>query len=152
MKQLLFLSLLLTNLSFADELVLFEKPVKELPRFNHLDTKFQVDTSTSGGSIILTAIDEFQTVRCRGRGPDVSCDTEITRLKVFSHEIKVPDLNLEGDTLIFRGSSGAVECAKLGRSRVLRRPTLFLSGFCKTKATVSSKLGKKFVSVKLITQ
>ena len=41
--------------------------------------------------------------------------------------------------MIYNGVNGEVNCGKLGLSRVLRRPTLYLSGTCELKSYITNR-------------
>ena len=71
---------------------------------------------------------------------------------VFTENVMVPNLTLEADKLVYRGPMGAIECATLGRSRVLRRPTLFMSGACQAKTAIVKINGISHLQLKFITQ
>lgn len=49
---------------------------------------------------------------------------------IFSKTVKIENLMLMGDQMVFRGTEGDVDCGKMGVSRVFKRPTIILSGNC----------------------
>lgn len=147
MRKLLVSVLLISNVSFAAELIVFEKPAAEIPRFHNLNSILQINYSTSEGQVRLTAEQEMRQRRCSGRREDRECSYETTSFTVFSKDIIVPDLLVEGNKLIFRSSSRSVDCGTLGVTRVFRRPTLYLTGACSTRAEVTTRDGQDFIQV-----
>ncbi len=152
MKNFFALMLLISQVAFAGELVVFEKPIFEMPTFQDSDAIFQVNQTTSEGYLRLTASRLQRRRLCSGPVGERDCLPDLWMEVVFSQNVAVPDLRLEGDKLIYRGPMGSVECATLGRSRVFRRPTLFMSGACEAKTAVVKKDGFSVLQLKFITK
>ncbi len=152
MKSFFALALMISQLAVAGELVVFEKQVMSLPRFDDTNTAFQVD-GNSEGFIRLTA-SRYEPRRrfCNGPIMERECLPDFEYRVVLTENVMVPNLSLEADKLIYRGPMGAIECATLGRSRVLRRPTLFMSGACTAKTAIVKKEGISYLQLKFITQ
>jgi hypothetical protein len=151
MKSILALALMISQLAVAGELVVFEKQVMSLPRFDDTNTAFQVD-GNSEGYIRLVGTRRVRGTRCTGPVMDRDCMNDDYDMSVFEEKVLVPNLSLEVDKLIYRGPMGAIECATLGRSRVLRRPTLFMSGACQAKTAIVKIDGLSYLQLKFITQ
>ena len=49
---------------------------------------------------------------------------------VFEATVKIDGLMLVGDKVIYHAPEGEVDCGTMGTSRILKRPTLYLSGKC----------------------
>ena len=66
---------------------------------------------------------------------------------IFSKTVKIENLMLMGDQVVYRGTEGDVNCGTLGVSRIFKKPTLNLTGNClfKTK-TDGNKLEVFFVT------
>ncbi|WPU66705.1 hypothetical protein [Peredibacter starrii] len=60
-------------------------------------------------------------------------------MTVFSDSVKIDNLNLVDDKLIYLGAEGEVECGTMGVTRIFKKPTLLLNGNCKLEANVSRK-------------
>ena len=58
-------------------------------------------------------------------------------MTVFSDSVKIDNLILVDDKLIYQGAEGEVECGTMGVTRVFKKPTLLLSGNCKLDADVT---------------
>ncbi len=152
MKKLFAAFVLLSQVAVAGELVVFEKALSELPTFQSTDSIFQVNKQTSEGYIRLVASRLQRRRLCSGPVGERDCMPDLWMEAVFAEDVIVPDLRLEGDKLIYRGPMGSIECATLGRSRVLRRPTLFLSGACQSKEEVLWKNGVQVLQLKFVTK
>lgn len=61
---------------------------------------------------------------------------------IYSKTVKIENLMLMGDQVVYQGAEGNVDCGKMGVTRVFKKPTLLLSGNCslKTKTTYGNKL------------
>lgn len=100
----------------------------------HVSTSFYVDQVTNEGFAKVVVTKERFHVGPNGcvnsvcaPGPiDYGPQYEL----VYSDLVKVEGLTLVDKKLVFQGEGETVECATFGLSRVLKRPTLYLSGKC----------------------
>ena len=59
---------------------------------------------------------------------------------------------MNGDDVIYQGAEGDVVCGTMGRSRVFRVPTFYLSGKCDLEGTIVKENGMNKLSVKFKTK
>ncbi len=59
-----------------------------------------------------------------------------TTREIYDQRIQINNLKLVGDQMIYYGRNGRVNCGRLGESRVLRVPTLYLSGNCQLRGSI----------------
>jgi hypothetical protein len=143
-----------------------------------VDTRFQMDTATKEGFVKVT-VSELETIYqppmgCHygpydypypypypGRhypyphgGGYRNCypmPTTVART-IFEDTVKVDNLMLVDNKVIYLGVNGEVECGTLGRSRVLRMPTIFLTGKCELTGRVMRTRTDSSINVTLRTK
>jgi hypothetical protein len=71
-----------------------------------------------------------------------------TQVLVFSGLKKIDGLMLMGDQAVYHSAQGNIVCGTMGESRVLKVPTLYLSGNC----SLSSKITGNKLTVTLTTK
>lgn len=107
--------------------------------------KFYMDTETGIGYADVTVdLITFTWVPGRGHCDRFGCygggSTRVPmRNRIYSNRVEVPGLNLIDKQMIYTSTEGEINCGKLGRSRWLRRSTLFLSGNCKLRTTLDRR-------------
>jgi hypothetical protein len=69
---------------------------------------------------------------------------------ILSNKVKIEGVTMNGDDVIYQGAEGDVVCGTMGRSRVFRVPTFYLSGNCSLQGKISELGGVKQLTVKLI--
>ncbi len=117
-----------------------------------VDTKFHIDTDMKEGFAKISVEEQF-TVYVRNcynggyygpRGPGFPrpypgpnypgsyCQTipQTQYRTIMTDKVKIPGLTMNGDEVIYQGADGDVVCGTMGRSRVFRVPTFYLSGKC----------------------
>ncbi len=145
----LFLGISIAN---ASEITVLDVLDSSLPNYNSTNTAIQINTLTNQGYIRLTASKEFNHVRCSGTREDRNCDLETESLQVYTKDIDVTGLTLDGDKLVYRGEAGAIECATLGTSRVFHVPTLYLTGNCQAKVMLKKIDGISRLQLNFVTK
>lgn len=126
MKSFLALALLLeVGASFAGTMRITSVDVPK--RMTSVETRFVVNAEGKANAI---AVDVTRAVP----GPQGMSLPAVTTTVV-----EVPELMLMGDTLTLLSRDGNVDCGEMGKTRVLRRPVLRLSGNCAVKATVNGR-------------
>lgn len=112
---------------------------------------FQVNEATLEGSASVVVSEEHYVPRPGPIGypypqpyPGPSSYTVIT----FQDQVKIPGLMLMGDRVVYHGAQGDVDCGRYGKSRVFKRPTIFLNGQCELQTTIRNQR----LVVKLITK
>lgn len=134
------IAILISVLSFAamaETVTLLETnvPTRTFGR-TYANAKFFMDTTTNQGYADITVTEENYGYgypgrqRCDRWGCYPMPDPIPTTRVIFSTRVEVPNLTLVDKNMLYRGINGEVNCGKLGTSRVLRRPTLYLSGNC----------------------
>lgn len=67
---------------------------------------------------------------------------------ILSNKVKIEGVTMNGDDVIYQGADGDVVCGNMGRSRVFRVPTFYLSGKCSLQGKISEVNGVKQLTVK----
>ena len=153
MKKFLAALLVLTTSAFAAEVTVLETNLPITQGYTSVDTKFYIDTEMKEG-FAKVAVDEQYTVmvqQCNygggypgpgpipGRGyprPFPGGGTYCRSIPqtmfrtVLTDKVKIEGMTMNGDEVIYQGAEGTVVCGTMKRSRILRVPTLYLSGKC----------------------
>lgn len=146
MKKLLALLVLSTSLAHAAEVTVLEAELMQTSSTDMVDTRFQVDRTTGEGKVTVTVSRQEYNHFPEYPGP-MGCDmygrcypNQWNRMPVivtvFDKTVAVEGLALHGDRVIYAAAEGDVDCGKLGVSRVLRKPTIFLTGNCKLNGKI----------------
>jgi len=162
MKKFLAALMIISSVSaFAGEVQILDQQVMSIGNGRTMvDARFQVDKNTTEGFVDVTVTEE----RYMGNpypGP-IGCDQwgrcHPNRMPmpmpvtVFSQRVKVEGLMLMGDTVMYHGAEGNVDCGTLGVSRIFRKPTIFLNGNCKLVGNVTGNYNNTRVVVKMKTK
>lgn len=113
-------------------------------------TRFYMDKTTGEGFAKITATEE-RYINVPGRvGPHGEWMPQAPQTMpviIFEETVKIDNLMLMDNKIIFHGAEGDVNCGTLGVSRVFKKPTIFLSGKCDLNARIrGSNLTVKFVT------
>lgn len=122
MKKLFLAALsLAASTAFAEQVVVMEKSVPLVyDGYSQVSTRFYMDQKSGEGYVKVMVIERRHYGRNGGR----------TYTAIFADQEKVPGLVLMGDQAVYQGAEGNVVCGTMGVSRVLKVPTLYLSGNC----------------------
>lgn len=71
---------------------------------------------------------------------------------ILADKVKIEGITMNGDDVIFQGADGDIVCGSMGRSRVFRVPTFYLSGKCDLDGNVVTENGQKVLVVKFKTK
>lgn len=110
-------------------------------RDTDVDTRFYVDPDTREG-FVQVEVEEAHTVYRRGCHYDrygrcyPTTYTDRVYRTVFKDTVKVDGLMLMDKSVVLHTAEGDVECGTYGLSRVLKRPTIYLSGKCDIQGRV----------------
>jgi hypothetical protein len=142
MKKFLVAFLVLASMAVnAAEVVVLEA---ELPVINRagalVDTRFYMDLKTGEG-FVKAAVSEQRYTDFPGNTwcsydqwgrciPNQRPFPTPIQVLVFSDTVKVEGLMLMGDQAVYTGAEGNVICGTIKPSRILKVPTLYLSGNC----------------------
>lgn len=166
---LAFIALSSSIVANAAEITLLDTPIPYSRAYTTVDTRFHIDTDMKEG-YAKVVVEEEEYInnypnRCwRGgygpRGPygpgypgGYYCDNYPTRTyrTIFSENVKIEGLTTNGNEVIYQGENGDVVCGRMGKSRVFKVPTLFLSGNCTLKGQMYLENGVKKLVVKFKT-
>lgn len=126
-----------------------------------VETKFHVDTDMKEVFAEINAYEQVTTYveHCSGGYnrpgfPRRTCHTvpQIRYQNIFTDQVKIKDMAMNDDDVIYQGPQGDVVCGTMGRSRVFRIPTFYLSGKCDLAGTIVNENGINKLSVKFITE
>ena len=81
-------------------------------------------------------------------GPICRTATRMESNTVLTNKVKIEGVTMNGDEVIFQGADGDVVCGTMGRSRVFRVPTFYLSGNCSLSGKISLENGVQKLTVK----
>lgn len=146
MKVVLLFALLLTSaFAMTERVVLLETQVPFSYDTLNSNARFYMDTETGMGYADVS-VDELRRdilpgpIRCDRWGcyGGYPGDFPTTR-RILTKRVEIPNLKLIDKEMIYFGIDGEVNCGKLGRSRVLRRATLYLSGKCQLKSSIRNR-------------
>ncbi|MFP5385604.1 MAG: hypothetical protein ACLGHN_05955 [Bacteriovoracia bacterium] len=139
MKKMLMAALFVfSSVAFAGEVTVLETEVPRLHSRDRstVDSRFYIDTESRKGYVKVKVSKEIwnhhRHFPHRGRH-DRHFPSYVT---VFEDTVKVDNLVLEGDQVMYYGAEGAVNCGTMGVSRVFKIPTLYLSGNCKLSGNI----------------
>lgn len=136
--------------AFAVEIQVLDAALPVMSSYNsQVDARFQMDKTTGEGSVVVTVSEMRWTTMGGhydqwGRYYPHRVNMPVV---VFKESTKLEGLALHGDQVIYAGAEGDVNCGRLGESRVLRRPTIFLTGKCKLSGRVTGNWNTARVNV-----
>lgn len=148
MKKLIIAALALSASSvFAAQVVVMDTEVRLHRETDHkVISKFYVDQQTGQGFVKASVLE--RRVLNRGRG-----DRNIQYVEIFSNTEEVPGLMMFEDKLVYQAPEGEVVCGTMKDSRILRIPTLYLSGACKlSNSLVKTRAKTRQLTVTLTTK
>lgn len=168
MKKFLAISLVLASTAFAhaSEITVLSTNIPATRGNTTVDTRFYIDTEMKE-AYAQVSVDEQVTVYVQDcsyggyYGPynpryprpypgNYYCRTvpQIRYNTILTDKVKIEGMTMNGDDVIYQGTEGDVVCGKMGRSRVFRVPTFFLSGKCDLVGTIAQENGIKKLTVK----
>lgn len=146
--KFLVLAFLASTSLFAAEMTVLDYSDSKLGKAKAANASFSIDLKTNKGFVKVEAT-RREDLRRGGYTPGTSRPTHVTRtVVVFKELVPVVGLDLVGDKVNFEDPNGTIECGTMGETRILRKPTLYLSGNCKLQASLK---GDRLV-VKLMTK
>ena len=168
MKTLIIASLVLASSAFAQasDVTILSTNLPATRGYTSVDTKFIVDTEMKEAFAKIN-VDEQVTVMVRdcsggyGPGPRPGpgypgryCRTfpQTQYRTLFSEKVKIEGMTMNGDDVIYQSAEGDVVCGTMGRSRVFRIPTFYLSGKCDLVGSIVRENGGNKVSVRFVTK
>lgn len=162
MKKFILLALVvLASAAQAAEVVVMEASLSLVNESRALvDTRFYMDTKTGEGFVKATVAEErfnrFPQEWCSydpyGRCIPQNRFPQPTLETVFSDSKKIDGLMLMGDQAVYHSAEGNVVCGTMGVSRILKVPTLYLSGNCKLESSIVKDGFNRKLVIKLKTK
>lgn len=162
MKKLIFAMLISVSSAFAAEVVVMDIPARDLRGATEVDSKFVVNEELG---TVSARMDALQTItQCMGGGyygggygrggyygpyygPGYrNCFTTTRTIMTMTEE--VPGMTVVDKVVSLDG----VVCGKMGISRILKLPTLYLNGKCKLSEKIVRVNGEKRLIVKVTTK
>lgn len=142
MKLFAMALVLLSTSVFAESVTLLDTRIGTSFGYTRASAKFFMDTDTGIGyaRIIVTETERNPFPPGRTICDQFGCypapiPTPIQRT-ILSEQVMIPGLTLEDNQMIYRADDREINCGRLGVSRVLRRPTLYLSGKCELNSDI----------------
>ena len=174
MKKVIIASLVLASTAFAhaSDVTVLTTNLPATRGITTVDTKFHIDTNMKEAFAKIN-VDEQTTILvqdCSGgygggyrypgpRYPGPSYPGRYCRTipqtqyrSILSDKVKIEGMTMNGDDVIYQSAEGDVVCGTMGKSRVFRIPTFYLSGKCDLVGTIYNENGVSKVSVKFITK
>jgi hypothetical protein len=158
MKKFLVLAIaLLASAASASEITVLEAVVPTSTMgTTSSSAKFFVDTTTNEGFVVAEVTEtewrEYPGGYWDQWGRWHPIPQRVPEIKtIFSKKVAIEGLMLMGDQLVYHGATGNVVCGTMGLSRVLKVPTLYLSGNCKLTTKMGYTNGGELLTVKLKT-
>ena len=168
MKTLIIASIVLASSAFAQasDVTILSTNLPATRGYTSVDTKFIVDTEMKEAFAKIN-VDEQVTVMVRdcsggyGPGPRPGpsypgryCRTipQTQYRTLFSDKVKIEGMTMNGNDVIYQSAEGDVVCGTMGRSRVFRIPTFYLSGKCDLVGSIVRENGGNKVSVRFVTK
>jgi hypothetical protein len=173
MKNLILASLVLATTAFAhaSEVTILSTEMPAGRGFTTVNTKFHIDTDMKEAFAKIN-VEEQITVYvqdCGGYGPGYPypyprgprypypgtyCRTfpQTQYRTIMTDKVKIEDMTMNGNDVIYQGPEGDVVCGTMGRSRVFRVPTFYLSGKCDLDGSIVRENGVNKLTVKFRTK
>lgn len=179
MKTVIIATLVLASAAFAQasDVTVLTTNLPATRGITTVDTKFHIDTNMKEAYAKIN-VDEQTTILvqdCSGgnygggygggypypgpRYPGPSYPGRYCRTfpqtqyrSILSDKVKIEGMTMNGDDVIYQSAEGDVVCGTMGKSRVFRVPTFYLSGKCDLVGTIYNENGVSKVSVKFITK
>jgi hypothetical protein len=174
MKTVIIATLVLASSAFAQasDVTVLSTNLPATRGYTTVDTKFYIDTDMKE-AFAQISVDEQITVYVQdcsyggNRGPGYPypgrypqpypgryCQTyPQTRINtVLTDKVKIEGMTMNGDDVIYQSAEGDVVCGTMGRSRVFRVPTFYLSGKCDLVGKIVKTNGADLLTVKFVTK
>lgn len=169
MKTVIIASLVLASTAFAQasDVTVLTTNLPATRGYTSVDTKFYIDTDMKEAFAKIN-VDEQVTIYvqdCSGGGyygpgypgpsyPGRYCRTvpQTSYRNILSDKVKIEGMTMNGDDVIYQSAAGDVVCGTMGKSRVFRIPTFYLSGKCDLVGKIFNENGVNKLSVKFITK
>ncbi len=147
MKNLVILILAFSSLNaFADITEIYQTRIARGYDLVQADAKFYMDQVTGQGYAKLNVTETYYrysppTSRCDQYGCHTVPGHRIPTTRTILREtIEIEGLTITDNLITFSHNHKEINCGKLGRSRVLRRPTIYLTGNCKLNTYIRHDL------------
>ncbi|MFP5386866.1 MAG: hypothetical protein ACLGHN_12350 [Bacteriovoracia bacterium] len=166
MKKMFLATLLVASTAFAQasEVTVLSTEIPATRGFTSVDTKFYIDTDMKEAYAKVHVQEQFTVyVRNCSYGPGYPypypypgqyCNTfpQTQYRTIMTDKVKIEGMTMNGDDVIYQGAEGDVVCGKMGRSRIFKVPTFYLSGKCDLDGKIVRENGVNKLTVKFITK
>ena len=169
MKKMILASLVLASTVFAQaaEVTILSTNIPPTRGLTRVETKFYIDTDMKEGFAKFMVEEQYTTyVRICNGGPGYPgprptprpypgyCRTipQTQYRTILTDKVKIEGMTMNGDDVIYQGAEGDVVCGTMGRSRVFRVPTFYLSGKCDLDGRVVRVAGANQLTITLKTK
>jgi hypothetical protein len=143
MKTLALALMLISTSALANEVTLLVKTLPITRGLPSVSSKFSIDTDLKEGFAKVLVTEQYieYVQRCNGgypSGPICTTYPETRYNTVLTEKVKIEGMTTNGDDVIYQGTEGDVLCGTMKLSRVLRVPTLYLTGKCVLESRISN--------------
>jgi len=143
MKTLALALMLISTSALANEVTLLVKTLPITRGLPSVSSKFSIDTEMKEGFAKVLVTEQYieYVQRCNGgypSGPICTTYPETRYNTVLTEKVKIEGMTTNGDDVIYQGTEGDVLCGTMKLSRVLRVPTLYLTGKCVLESRISN--------------
>ena len=143
MKTLALALMLISTSALANEVTLLVKTLPITRGLPSVSSKFSIDTDMKEGFAKVLVTEQYieYVQRCNGgypSGPICTTYPETRTNTVLTEKVKIEGMTTNGDDVIYQGTEGDVLCGTMKLSRVLRVPTLYLTGKCVLESRISN--------------
>jgi len=143
MKTLALALMLISTSALANEVTLLVKTLPITRGLPSVSSKFSIDTEMKEGFAKVLVTEQYieYVQRCNGgypSGPICTTYPETRYNTVLTEKVKIEGMTTNGNDVIYQGTDGDVLCGTMKLSRVLRVPTLYLTGKCVLESRISN--------------
>ncbi len=143
MKTLALALMLISTSALANEVTLLVKTLPITRGLPSVSSKFSIDTEMKEGFAKVLVTEQYieYVQRCNGgypSGPICTTYPETRYNTVLTEKVKIEGMTTNGNDVIYQGTEGDVLCGTMKLSRVLRVPTLYLTGKCVLESRISN--------------
>lgn len=143
MKTLALALMLISTSALANEVTLLVKTLPITRGLPSVSSKFSIDTDMKEGFAKVLVTEQYieYVQRCNGgypSGPICTTYPETRYNTVLTEKVKIEGMTTNGNDVIYQGTDGDVLCGTMKLSRVLRVPTLYLTGKCVLESRISN--------------
>lgn len=131
----------------AAEIKISHFPLSDVNSYrSEVDTSFFMNTKTKEGFVDINVFEDksypYWGYWSSGPLPEPV-------VLVHTKRVRVPNLKLEGDQVIYQSLNEKSVCGYLGRGRIFKRPKIFLTGKCNISSQINGNDDRSVIEVTL---